>query len=164
MSQINTTRDAGTGQGTLWNIRGGTAPAGLGPRIESGAAALTVTSASRGELSGRWSRPAAPRPMDSLVCRAMDRKLVQWTAAYLTGAWLVLQFIDVLAEIWSVSMVLQQVVSLVLGLGVLPALVVAWYHGEKGRQEICSTECALVAATIMASVVAIWMFCLTTVS
>lgn len=164
MSQINTTRDAGTGQGTRWNIRGGTAQTGLGSRIESGAAALTVTSASRGELSGRWSRPATPPPLDSLARRAMDRKLVQWTAAYLTGAWLVLQFIDVLAEIWSFSMVLQQVTSLVLGFGVLPALVVAWYHGEKGRQEICSTECALVAATIMASVVAIWMFCLTTVS
>ena len=62
---------------------------------------------------------------------------MQWTVAYLAIAWVVLQLMDILAEIWSWSVFFQQVVSLVLAFGTLPVLVVAWFHGEKGRQEIC---------------------------
>lgn len=170
MSQINLTRDAGTGTGTVWDIRGTTGMAGRGAPEGLPAATFTFTSSVWGvpvDTSAVRESAAAgmatPRRA-SLAERIMERKLAQWTAAYLAGAWLVLQLIDVLADIWALSTLVQQLVSLVLGLGIMPALVVAWYHGEKGRQEVCSTECALMAASIMASVSAIWMFCLAAIA
>jgi hypothetical protein len=101
-------------------------------------------------------RPWCP----SLLDRLRERKIVQWTVAYFALAWLVLQLMDVLSEIWGWSIKFQQVVSLLLGFGVLPMLVVAWFHGEKGHQDICPMEAAIVAATIMGSVFAVWSFCL----
>ena len=96
----------------------------------------------------------------SMVERFRERKLVQWTAAYLAMGWLVLQLMDVLSDTWGWPIVAQQAVSLLLGFGTLPALVVAWFHGEKGRQDICATEAAIVAATIMGAVFAVWSLCL----
>ncbi len=96
----------------------------------------------------------------SLLDRLRERKVVQWTVAYLALAWLVLQLMDVLSEIWGWSVKFQQAVSLVAGFGVLPMLVVAWFHGEKGHQDICPMEAAIVAATIMGSVFVVWSFCL----
>lgn len=101
-------------------------------------------------------RPRCP----SLLDRLRERKIVQWTVAYLALAWLVLQLMDVLSEIWGWSVKFQQAVSLVAGFGVLPMLVVAWFHGEKGHQDICPMEAAIVAATIMGSVFVVWSFCL----
>lgn len=170
MSQINTTRDAGTGRGTVWDIQGAPGSAAPGHAAARPVAAFTFTSATWSAPAGvalrrdETEEDAVPERAPSLLDRVMERKVAQWTAAYLAGAWLTLQLMDVLADIWDLSVVVQQIVSLVLGLGVMPALVVAWYHGEKGRQEVCSAECTLIAASIMASMAAIWMFCLTAVS
>jgi len=92
----------------------------------------------------------------SLLDRLRERKIVQWTLGYLAIAWVVLQLMDILAEIWSWSVFLQQVVSLALAFGVLPMLVVAWFHGERGRQEVCPLEAALMAATLTGVTFAIW--------
>ena len=170
MSQINLTRDAGTGTGTVWDIRGTTGMAGRGTPEALPAATFTFTSSVWGvpvdasAIRGAEASAAVAPQHASLADRIMERKVAQWTVAYLAGAWLVLQLIDVLADVWALSILIQQLVSLVLGLGIMPALVVAWYHGEKGKQEVCGTECALMAATIMASVSAVWLFCLASIS
>jgi hypothetical protein len=96
----------------------------------------------------------------SFVRHLKERKLVQWTAGYIAMAWVMLQLMDVLSETWGWPRVAQQAVSLLLGYGILPALVVAWFHGEKGRQEICAMEATIVAVSIMGSVFAVWSFCL----
>lgn len=95
-----------------------------------------------------------------LIQRFQERKIVQWTVAYLVVAGALLQLTDVLSGAWGWSAVVQQAVSLLLGYGILPAMVVAWFHGEKGRQDICAMEAAIVAASIMGSVFAVWSFCL----
>lgn len=164
MKTMNATRDAGTGTGTVWDIRGTTGTAGHVPAARNHTAAYTFTSATWGDAlaaSAIRERPTAARaPAASFLGRVMKRKMAQWTAAYLGGAWAVIQLIDVLAGTWAVPALIQQLAFLVLGLGIMPTLVVAWYHGEKGRQEVCPTECTLIAASIMASVAAVWMFCL----
>lgn len=170
MSQVNLTRDAGTGIGTVWDIRGTTGMAGRG--TPEGLPATTFTFASSvwsvpvdaTAIRGAEASAEVAQRQASLADRIMERKVAQWTAAYLAGAWVVLQLIEVLADIWGLSVLIQQLVSLVLGLGIMPALVVAWYHGEKGRQEVCTTECALMAATIMASVAALWFFGLASIA
>lgn len=103
--------------------------------------------------------PVAGAKRESLVERLQKRKMVQWTAAYLAMAWVVLQLVQILSEAWAWPMVVQQAGSLVLGLGTLPTLVIAWFHGEKGRQDVCACEAVIVAALIMGSVFVIWSFC-----
>ena len=87
--------------------------------------------------------------------RLLERKICRWMLGYLAVAWLVLQLTDVLSDIWSWSVLAQQMVSLVLGLGVFPAVVVAWYHGEQGRQRVCKMEVAVLATLIIAAVLTI---------
>lgn len=174
MRPTTTTRDAGSGTGILWEMRGAATQRGPGSRAGDLAdgPACTFTCAA-------WSGPAeayalrrepdpragtAEAPGAPLLRRILQRKLAQWTGAYLAGVWLALQLLNVLAPMWELSPMVQQLVFLVLGLGLMPTTVVAWYHGEKGRQEVCGTECTLIAASIMASVAAIWMFCLASIA
>ncbi len=72
--------------------------------------------------------------MPTLLQRLKERKLFQWALAYLAGAWLVFQGIEVLAEPWNLSEAVQRTIHVLLGIGFLVTLVLAWYHGEKGRQ------------------------------
>ena len=85
-----------------------------------------------------------------------DRSMLHWTIAYLAAAWLILQLMDVLSEIWPFSMTVQRLVCVALGLGILPALVVAWFHGEKGRQTIPLIEVLLVGLLLLASGAVLW--------
>lgn len=67
--------------------------------------------------------------MASLIQRLKERKLFRWAFAYLAGAWLVFQALEVLAEPWNISPATQRVVHALLAIGFLAALVLAWYHG-----------------------------------
>jgi adenylate cyclase len=71
--------------------------------------------------------------------------------SYVAGVWALLQLLDVLAGIWSVSLQFQQGFSVVLGLAAFPAFVLAWYHGEKGRQKVCRAELALLTGSLVGS-------------
>jgi hypothetical protein len=72
---------------------------------------------------------------------------------------MVLQVADPLREIWGWPLGLQRGITLGLGLGLLPAFVVSWFHGEKGRQDICLTEVLLVGGLTLASAVFILRVC-----
>lgn len=91
--------------------------------------------------------------------RLRDRRLVQWFVAYLAVAWLGLQLTQTLAEIWSFPVMLQRGISLALALGAFPALVIAWYHGELGRQRVCTCEIALLTVLTAGAAFAIWLLC-----
>ncbi len=91
----------------------------------------------------------------SLFKPLKERKLFQWTLAYLAGAFLVFQAVEVLAEPWGISRDVQRVVHVILLLGVLVTLVLAWYHGEKGRQRVSGPELLMVAALLTIAGVAV---------
>jgi len=77
-----------------------------------------------------------------------ERKLVQWALAYLAGAWLVLQVVAVLGGMYDWPAGLLRAVPVVLGVGFVGALVVAWYHGEQGRQRASGTELMILAVLL----------------
>jgi TolB-like protein/tetratricopeptide (TPR) repeat protein len=81
--------------------------------------------------------------MGSLAARLQSRKVVQWTMAYLAGSWLVLQVLSLLGETFAWPSVLQRVVTVLLGVGLLAVVVLSWYHGEKGAQRVTATEFAM---------------------
>ncbi len=77
-----------------------------------------------------------------------ERKLVQWGVAYLATAWLLTQLVDVLGTRWGVSTAAARVIDMVLVIGFFVALVIAWYHGEKGEQRIRGTEVLLIGLIV----------------
>lgn len=95
----------------------------------------------------------------SLVERLKDRKFVQWLVAYIAMAWIGLQFTQTLAEIWDLPISIQRGISVTLALGLLPALVVAWYHGEMGRQRVCGTEACVLGVLTVGAAITVWQTC-----
>jgi TolB-like protein len=86
--------------------------------------------------------------MSSLLKRLKERKLFQWALAYLAGAWLVLQAMEVTAEPFGWPLALQRGVTILLLVGFFVALVLAWYHGEKGRQRVSGPELLMIAVLL----------------
>jgi Tol biopolymer transport system component len=80
-----------------------------------------------------------------LMAHLKERKLVQWTLAYLAGAWALLQVAELLADAFAwPSWVLQALIAL-LAIGLPGVVVIAWYHGEKGRQRVGGVEMLMLA-------------------
>lgn len=84
-----------------------------------------------------------------------QRKLFQWAVAYLAGSWLVLQVLDLLSDAFGWPARVQQISIVVLGIGFFAALVVAWYHGEQGRQKIGGMELLMLAGILLVAGVAV---------
>lgn len=100
--------------------------------------------------------PRRGRTPSSVLRAALDHIMLQWTLAYLAAAWLGLQLMDVLAEIWTIPVTTQRFVCLTLALGIFPALVVAWFHGERGKQRVCGLEATLVGVLVFGAGIVLW--------
>lgn len=81
----------------------------------------------------------------NLLENLKQRKIVQWGLAYLATAWMLMQLIDVLGGRWGVTDAAARIVDVVLILGFFIALVLAWYHGEQGRQRVGGVEILIIA-------------------
>lgn len=85
------------------------------------------------------------------------RKLFQWGLAYLAGAFAVLQLLDILAGHFAWPSVVTRGAIIFLAFGFFVALVLAWYHGEKGRQHVSGAELLMVAGILAVAGAAIAM-------
>jgi len=81
----------------------------------------------------------------SLTERFRERKIVQWSIAYLAGAWLVLQVLDVAADPFHLPGWVGRAAFVLLAIGLPATAVLAWYHGEKGRQRVSAPELLIIA-------------------
>ncbi|HET9835247.1 MAG TPA: tetratricopeptide repeat protein [Rhodanobacteraceae bacterium] len=86
------------------------------------------------------------------------RKLVQWALAYLAGAWVVLQALGLAAESYDWPHHVMQVAFAVIALGFVVTLLLAWYHGEQGRQRVSGTELLLIALVLAVGGGLLWRF------
>lgn len=84
-----------------------------------------------------------------LFARIRRRKVVEWALAYVAAAWAILQIIDVLADPWGVPPWMIKSVQVLVAMGLFLALVLAWYHGEKGRQRVSGPELLLIAGLLV---------------
>ena len=80
--------------------------------------------------------------------RLKQRKVVQRSLAYLAGAFVVFQLLDALADPLGISTPVQRVILVLVGIGFFIQMVIAWYHGEKGRQHVSGPE-LLILATLL---------------
>jgi TolB-like protein/Tfp pilus assembly protein PilF len=77
--------------------------------------------------------------------RLKARKIVQWALAYLAGSFVLFQLLDALAEPLGLSPFIQRIVLAAVLVGFLVTLILAWYHGEQGRQRVSGPELLMIA-------------------
>jgi serine/threonine-protein kinase len=90
--------------------------------------------------------------MGDLLARLKERKVVQWSLAYLAGAWVVLQVMDVVADPLGWPDAVQVAVMILVAAGFFVTVALAWFHGEKGHQRVSVGELALVSAIVVLAV------------
>ncbi|MGQ0812959.1 MAG: TPR end-of-group domain-containing protein [Gemmatimonadota bacterium] len=89
--------------------------------------------------------------------RLKQRKFVQWSIAYLAVAWLLLQVLDLLAASFHWPDGVVRAATVLLAAGFVATVILAWYHGEQGRQKVTAVEVALIAAILALAAVAATM-------
>lgn len=87
--------------------------------------------------------------MRDLIRRIRQRKIVQWLLVYMTGAWAVSEVIDTLVVTFLGMDSLRGTMLVVAALGIPVVAVLAWYHGEKGRQRVSGPELAILATLFL---------------
>ncbi len=97
-------------------------------------------------------------PETDLWQRLKQRKLVQWALAYLAGAWVVLQGLDLLAQAFSWPDFVLRAGTIVLAVGLLAVLVLAWYHGERGAQRASTVELFMLTGILLIAGFAVALF------
>ena len=88
--------------------------------------------------------------MEDFIERLKQRKLVQWAFAYIAAAFALLQGVDIVGQQFGWPETLQRGITLAMVLGFFVALVLAWYHGEKGKQSVSTAE--LLILTVLLAV------------
>ena len=79
---------------------------------------------------------------------------MQWCLAYLAGAWVLLQVIDFVAENLGWPAQVSRVSLALAGVGFLIVVVLAWYHGEQGRQRVTIPETLIIGSLLLFGVIA----------
>jgi len=74
-----------------------------------------------------------------------QRKIVQWALAYLAGAWVLLQVLDMASDSYQLSALVMRLAFTLAIIGFPVSLVLAWYHGERGAQKISGVELLILA-------------------
>ena len=96
--------------------------------------------------------------MTELLARLKQRKLVQWALAYIAFAFALLQGMDVVAHQFGWPDGLQRGITLALVVGFFVAIVLAWYHGERGAQKVSGTEIVILALLLAIGGGLLWRY------
>ena len=96
--------------------------------------------------------------MNELLQRLKQRKLVQWALAYVAAAFALLQGIDIVAQRFAWPEQTMRFVIIALSVGLFVALVLAWYHGERGAQRVTGTELLILALLLAIGGGLLWRF------
>ncbi|MHB8680354.1 MAG: tetratricopeptide repeat protein [Rudaea sp.] len=94
----------------------------------------------------------------SLFERLRQRKLVQWALAYIAFAFASIQVLDVIAQRFGWPDQLEKLLILALAVGFVVALVLAWYHGERGAQRVSGTEIVILALLLAIGGGLLWWY------
>jgi serine/threonine-protein kinase len=114
---------------------------------KTGGGGVKLPEEGEGPSSSVTARPTGP-PEDRFgrfILQIRDRALVQWALAYLAGAWALLEIGGFAAEQFSWPSVVPRGLALVAFAGFFLTLVLAWYHGERGRQRVSGAELLIIA-------------------
>ena len=96
--------------------------------------------------------------MSEFLQRLKQRKLVQWTVAYVAAAFALLQGIDIVAQRFGWPEQTMRLVIIALSVGFFVTLVLAWYHGERGAQRVTGTELLILSLLLAIGGGLLWRF------
>lgn len=96
--------------------------------------------------------------MIDLWQRLMQRKLVQWAVAYIAAAFALLQGVDIIAQQFGWAESVQRGITLAMVIGFFVALVLAWYHGERGAQKVSGTELLILSLLLAIGGGLLWKY------
>jgi TolB-like protein/Flp pilus assembly protein TadD len=86
------------------------------------------------------------------------RKVVQWGLAYAAGAWALLQVIGFAADAFHWPDVTKQLSMLTLAIGLPVAMTLAWYHGDRGEQNVTRAELAVLTLLLFIGGGVLWLY------
>jgi hypothetical protein len=87
--------------------------------------------------------------MNDFLQNLKKRKMAQWAFAYLAGAWVVLQVLDLAVESYDWPGYVMQFSFSLAVLGFLVTVLLAWYHGERGVQKVSGVELLILAVLLV---------------
>ena len=94
------------------------------------------------------SEPTQDRGIANIWSGLRRRKVVQWGLLYVAGAWGCLQGLEYVGDSFNWPQQVRQVAVIALAIGLPIVLVVAWYHGDRGRERISTPEFAILTLLI----------------
>ena len=106
----------------------------------------------------RLTDTPAERGAESTWARLRRRKVVQWGLAYVAGAWALVQVISHAVTTFHWPEQIQQIATLLLLIGLPVAVVLAWYHGDRGEQRIRGTELAILSLLLLVGGGLLWRY------
>jgi len=92
------------------------------------------------------------------LVRLKQRKLVQWALAYIAAAFAFLQGIDIVAAKFGWPDTVERLLIIAICVGFFVTLLLAWYHGDQGRQRASGTELLLIALVLAVGGGLLWKF------
>ncbi len=84
-----------------------------------------------------------------IIATLRERKLVQVLVIYLGVSWGLAQVVEFAVDNFALPDKLLQITVLLLVVGIPATAVIAWYHGERGRQRVSRTEIAILATLLV---------------
>ena len=101
---------------------------------------------------------STPHSEGDLWARLRRRKLVQWGLAYAAGAWGFQQGLAYVSTLLGWPVQAQRLTGLALLIGLPIALVLAWYHGDRGQRQVTRSELAVLTLLFLLGGGVFWYF------
>jgi TolB-like protein len=92
----------------------------------------------------------------SFIGDLRERRLVQIFIAFLAGSWVVLEAIDQLVNNEIFPLVVYQLALVAFLAGVPTALIIGWFHGERGHQKAQKSEIVMLVVVGIGAVAGGW--------
>ncbi len=104
-------------------------------------------------------QPAEAAPAQPLNTwqRVKERKVVQWTLAYIALAYGLLHGVELVGHAFEWPVVVPRMATLVLALGVPVAALLAWYHGDRAQHRVSGTELTILSVLFLVGGTVLWM-------
>ena len=95
---------------------------------------------------------ASANDSDGIWQQLSRRKVVQWAIAYAAAGWGFLQALEYVSEAFGWPSEIRQVAIFVVMAGLPFVIMVAWYHGNRGKQRVTGTEVTMLVLLAAAGV------------
>ncbi len=87
--------------------------------------------------------------MKDLLGQLQERHVLRTAVLYLGAGWVGLEFIGFVVENYGFDRVVLDCALLMIGVGLPIALIISWYHGAGGRQNVPRSEGLMVGGLIL---------------